>query len=225
MTPEEWQIVRFTLGVSTLATALILPPALLVAWLLARHRWPGQTLVETLVALPLVLPPVATGFLLLKAVGRRGPLGRALEGLGLDVVFTWRGVVLAMAVMSFPLLVRGARVAFAEVDPRLEQMARTLGAGRARVFLTVTLPLAARGILGGTLLAFARAIGEFGATIVVAGNIPGRTTTLSLAIYQLIQLGRDDGAFRLLVAATVIAFAAVWLHEALLRRTGLRAGS
>jgi len=225
MTPEEWQIVRFTLGVSTLATALILPPALLVAWLLARHRWPGQTLVETLVALPLVLPPVATGFLLLRAVGRRGPLGRALDGLGLDVVFTWRGVVLAMAVMSFPLLVRGARVAFAEVDPRLEQMARTLGAGRARVFLTVTLPLAARGILGGTLLAFARAIGEFGATIVVAGNIPGRTTTLSLAIYQLIQLGRDDGAFRLLVAATVIAFAAVWLHEALLRRTGLRAGS
>ena len=225
MNPEEWQIVRFTLGVSTLATALILPPALLVAWLLARHRWPGQTLVETLVALPLVLPPVATGFLLLKAVGRRGPLGRALDGLGLDVVFTWRGVVLAMAVMSFPLLVRGARVAFAEVDPRLEQMARTLGAGSARVFLTVTLPLAARGILGGTLLAFARAIGEFGATIVVAGNIPGRTTTLSLAIYQLIQLGRDDGAFRLLGAATVIAFAAVWLHEALLRRTGLRAGS
>jgi molybdate transport system permease protein len=225
MTPEEWQIVRFTLGVSTLATALILPPALLVAWLLARHRWPGQTLVETLVALPLVLPPVATGFLLLRAVGRRGPLGRALDGLGLDVVFTWRGVVLAMAVMSFPLLVRGARVAFAEVDPRLEQMARTLGAGRARVFLTVTLPLAARGILGGTLLAFARAIGEFGATIVVAGNIPGRTTTLSLAIYQLIQLGRDDGAFRLLAAATVIAFAAVWLHEALLRRAGLRAGS
>ena len=225
MTPEEWQIVRFTLGVSTLATALILPPALLVAWLLARHRWPGRTLVETLVALPLVLPPVATGFLLLRAVGRRGPLGRALDGLGLDVVFTWRGVVLAMAVMSFPLLVRGARVAFAEVDPRLEQMARTLGAGRSRVFLTVTLPLAARGILGGTLLAFARAIGEFGATIVVAGNIPGRTTTLSLAIYQLIQLGRDDGAFRLLVAATVIAFAAVWLHEALLRQTGLRAGS
>ena len=225
MTPEEWQIVRFTLGVSTLATALILPPALLVAWLLARHRWPGQTLVETLVALPLVLPPVATGFLLLRAVGRRGPLGRALDGLGLDVVFTWRGVVLAMAVMSFPLLVRGARVAFAEVDPRLEQMARTLGAGPARVFLTVTLPLAARGILGGTLLAFARAIGEFGATIVVAGNIPGRTTTLSLAIYQLIQLGRDDGAFRLLAAATVIAFAAVWLHEGLLRRTGLRAGS
>ncbi len=225
MSPEEWQIVRFTLGVSTLATALILPPGLLLAWLLARHRWPGRSLVETLVALPLVLPPVATGFLLLKLAGRRGPLGRTLDDLGLDVVFTWRGVVLAMAVMSLPLLVRGARVAFEEVDPRLEQMARTLGAGPARVFLTVTLPLAARGILGGTLLAFARAIGEFGATIVVAGNIPGRTTTLSLAIYQLIQLGRDDAAFRLLGAATAIAFAAVWLHEALLRRTGLRAGS
>jgi molybdate transport system permease protein len=225
MTPAEWQIVRFTLGVSALATAMILPPGLLLALLLARGRFPGKSILETVATLPLVLPPVATGLLLLQLVGRRGPLGPLLHGLGLDVVFTWRGVVLAMAVMSFPLLVRGARVAFAEVDPRLEQMARTLGAGRSRVFLTVTLPLAARGILGGTLLAFARAIGEFGATIVVAGNIPGRTTTLSLAIYQLIQLGRDDGAFRLLGAATVIAFAAVWLHEALLRRTGLRAGS
>ena len=219
MSPEEWQIVRFTLEVSTLATALILPPGLLVAWLLARHRWPGRSLVETLVALPLVLPPVATGLLLLRLVGRRGPLGRLLDRLDLDVVFTWRGVVLAMAVMSFPLLVRGARVAFEEVDPQLERMARTLGAGRFRAFLTVTLPLASRGILGGLLLAFARAIGEFGATIVVAGNIPGRTTTLSLAIYQLIQLGRDDDAFRLLGMAAAIAFAAVWVHEGVLRRT------
>jgi len=219
MSPEEWQIVRFTLEVSTLATALILPPGLLVAWLLARHRWPGRSLVETLVALPLVLPPVATGLLLLRLVGRRGPLGRLLDRLDLDVVFTWRGVVLAMAVMSFPLLVRGARVAFEEVDPQLERMARTLGAGRFRAFLTVTLPLASRGILGGILLAFARAIGEFGATIVVAGNIPGRTTTLSLAIYQLIQLGRDDDAFRLLGMAAAIAFAAVWVHEGVLRRT------
>jgi molybdate transport system permease protein len=219
MSPAEWQIVRFTLEVSTLATALILPPGLLVAWLLARHRWPGRSLVETLVALPLVMPPVATGLLLLRLVGRRGPLGRWLDRIDLDVVFTWRGVVLAIAVMSFPLLVRGARAAFEEVDPQLERMARTLGAGQPRVFLTVTLPLAARGILGGTLLAFARAIGEFGATVVVAGNIPGRTTTLSLAIYQLIQLGRDDDAFRLLGVAAVIAFAAVWLHEAVLRRT------
>ncbi|HEY0515009.1 MAG TPA: molybdate ABC transporter permease subunit [Thermoanaerobaculia bacterium] len=218
MTPEEWQIVRFTLGVSALATALILPPGLLLAWLLARRRWPGKSILETLVALPLVLPPVATGLLLLELVGRRGPLGPLLHGLGLDVVFTWRGVVLAMAVMSFPLLVRGARAAFEEIDPRLEPMARTLGARQPRLFFTVSLPLAARGILGGTLLAFARSIGEFGATIVVAGNIPGRTSTLSLAIYQLIQLGKDGDAFRLLGVAAAIAFAAVWLHELILRR-------
>jgi molybdate transport system permease protein len=219
MTPAEWQIVRFTLGVSAFAIALIVPPGLLLAWLLARRDWPGKSLLETVVALPLVLPPVATGLLLLKAVGRRGPLGAWLHSAGLDLVFTWRGVVLAMAVMSFPLLVRGARSAFEEVDPRLEQMARTLGAGGLRIFLTVTLPLAARGILGGTLLAFARSIGEFGATIVVAGNIPGRTSTLSLAIYQLIQLGQDEDAFRLLAVAAVIAFAAVWAHEAILQRT------
>lgn len=219
MTPAEWQIVRFTLAVSALATGLILPPGLFLAWLLARRRWPGKSLLETLATLPLVLPPVATGLLLLKLVGRRGPLGPVLNRLGLDAVFTWRGVVLAMAVMSFPLLVRGARTAFEEVDPRLEQMARTLGAGAGRVFFTVTLPLAARGILGSILLAFARAIGEFGATIVVAGNIPGRTSTLSLAIYQLIQLGQDDDAFRLLGVSAVIAFAAVWTHELILRRT------
>jgi molybdate transport system permease protein len=218
MSPAEWQIVRFTLGVSAFAISLIVPPGLLLAWLLARRDWPGKSLLETVVALPLVLPPVATGLLLLKAVGRRGPLGAWLHSLDLDVVFTWRGVVLAMAVMSFPLLVRGARAAFEEVDPRLEQMARTLGAGGLRIFLTVTLPLAARGILGGTLLAFARSIGEFGATIVVAGNIPGRTSTLSLAIYQLIQLGQDEDAFRLLAVSALIAFAAVWSHEVILQR-------
>jgi molybdate transport system permease protein len=218
MTPAEWQIVRFTLGVSALATAMILPPGLLLAWLLARRRFPGKSILETVATLPLVMPPVATGLLLLQLVGRRGPLGPLLEDLGLDVVFTWRGVVLAMAVMSFPLLVRGARTAFEEVDPRLEQMARTLGAGASRVFFTVTLPLAARGILGGTLLAFARSLGEFGATIVLAGNIPGRTSTLSLAIYQLIQLGKDGEAQRLLGISAIIAFAAVWLHELVLKR-------
>jgi molybdate transport system permease protein len=218
MSPEEWQIVRFTLGVSALSTLLILPLGLALAWLLARYRWRGKSLVETLVALPLVLPPVATGLILLKLAGRRGPLGRLLQEMGLEVVFTWRGVVLALAVMSFPLLVRGARVAFEEIDPRLEQAARTLGAGRPRVFFTVTLPLAARGILGGTLLAYARSIGEFGATIMVAGSIPGKTETLSLAIYQLVQLGRDADAFRLVGIAAGIAFVAVWLNEWLLRR-------
>lgn len=218
MSSEEWQILGLTLRTAGLATLLILPPGLVLAWLLARTSWRGKSLVETLVALPLVMPPVATGLILLKAFGRRGPVGRFLhEALGLDVVFTWRAVVLAMAVMAFPLLVRSARVAFEGVPHRLEQIARTLGAREGRVFFTITLPLAARGILGGTLLAFARALGEFGATILVAGNIPGRTTTLSLAIYQFVQLGQDEDAFRLLAVAVAVAFAAVWLSEWFLR--------
>lgn len=217
MSSEEWQIARFSAATAGLATAMILPFGVALAWLLARRSWPGKSVVETLVALPLVLPPVATGFILLRATGRRGPLGGLLERLGLEVVFTWRGVVLAMAVMSFPLLVRGTRVAFEGVDVRLEQIARTLGASGWRVFFTVSLPLAARGILSGLLLAFARALGEFGATIVVAGSIPGRTTTLSTKIFQLIQLGQDEGALRLLLASLVLAFGSVWLHEWLLR--------
>ena len=218
MTADDWQVMGFTVRVAGLATLLILPPGLLLAWSLARFQWPGKPLVETLVALPLVMPPVATGLLLLQAVGRRGFIGRALHEMGIDVVFTWKAVVLAMAVMSFPLLVRTARVAFEGVPVRLEQIARTLGAGELRVFFAVTFPLALRGILAGTLLAFARALGEFGATILVAGNIPGRTTTLSMAIYQLVQLGQDDAAYRLMVVTVVIAFAAVWCSEWFLRR-------
>jgi molybdate transport system permease protein len=219
MSGEEIQILALTLRTAALSTLLILPPALGMAWLLARFRWRGKSIVETLVALPLVMPPVATGLILLQLLGRRGPIGGWLhDTFGLDVVFTWRAVVAAMMVMSFPLLVRAARVAFEEVNPRLEQMARTLGAGDARVFLTITLPLAMRGIISGMLLAFARAIGEFGATILVAGNIPGRTSTLSLAIYNLVQLGRDGEAFRLLGIAVAIAFIAVWTAEAFLRR-------
>jgi molybdate transport system permease protein len=212
MSSAEWQILGLTLRTAAVATLLIVPPGLAVAWLLARRSWRGKSLVETLVALPLVMPPVATGLLLLELLGRRGPLG------WLDVVFTWKAVVAAMMVMSFPLLVRAARVAFEEVEPRMEQIARTLGASEGRVFTTITLPLAARGIASGMLLAFARAIGEFGATIVVAGNIPGRTTTLSLAIYNFVQLGRDAQAYRLLAISVAIAFAAVWITEAFLRR-------
>lgn len=220
MTAQELQILGLTLRTAALSTLLILPPGLAAAWLLARYRWRGKSLVETLVALPLVMPPVATGLILLQLLGRRGPIGGWLHGtFGLDVVFTWRAVVAAMMVMSFPLLVRAARVAFEEVNPRLEQIARTLGASNSRVFVTITLPLAARGIVSGMLLAFARAIGEFGATILVAGNIPGRTSTLSLAIYNLVQLGRDGEAFRLLGIAVAIAFLAVWTAEAFLRRT------
>jgi molybdate transport system permease protein len=217
MTATEWQIVAFTLEVAALSTLVIAPFGLVVAWLLARHDWPGKSLVETIVTLPLVMPPVATGLLLLKLFGRRSGIGQFLDRAGLDVVFTWRAVVAAMMVMSFPLLVRGCRVAFEEVNVRLEQVARTLGASNRRVFFTITLPLAARGIVGGLVLAFARAIGEFGATIIVAGNIPGRTTTIALAIYEKVQLGHDADAYRLLGAAVVIAFLALWISEAFLR--------
>jgi molybdate transport system permease protein len=219
MSSEEWQIVWFTAWASALSTVLILPLGLATAWLLARHDWPGKSLVETLISLPLVMPPVATGLILLKLLGRRGAVGGFLhDHFDFDLVFTWRGVLLALGVMSFPLLVRSTRVAFEEVNPRLEQIARTLGAGEFRVFCTVTLPLAARGILGGMILAFARALGEFGATIMVAGNIPGKTSTLSLAIFQSVQLGEDSHAFRLLSVSVALAFLAVWISEVLLHR-------
>jgi len=220
LTPAEWQIVRFTLAVCALSTAVILPLGLAVAWSLARYRWPGKLLLETLVTLPLVLPPVATGLLLLKFFSRRGGVGAFLhEHLGIDVVFTWRAVVAAAAVMSFPLLVRSARVGFQSVNQRLEHIARTLGASNPRVFFTITIPLASRGIIAGILLAFARAVGEFGATIVVAGNIPGRTTTLSLEIFETVQLGHDASAYRLLIVSMIIAFGAIWLSEALMKRS------
>ena len=160
-----------------------------------------------MLALPLVMPPVATGLILLRLLGRRGAVGGFVhDTFGFDIVFTWRAVVAAMAVMSLPLLVRSARHAFEGVDPRFEHVARTLGAGWPRVLREITLPLAARGILGGVLLAFARALGEFGATILVAGNIPGRTTTLALAIYSHVQLGEDGAAYRLLAISVVVAF-------------------
>lgn len=219
MSPAEWQIIWFTTWVSALSTVLILPFGLALAWALARCEWSGKSVVETLISLPLVMPPVATGLILLQLFGRRGPIGSFLhDKLNFDVVFTWRAVLLALAVMSLPLLVRSARVAFEGVNPRLEQIARTLGANPWRVFFTVTMPLAARGIMAGMVLAFARALGEFGATIMIAGNIPGKTSTLSLAIFQEVQLGQDAAAFRLLAVSVLLAFAAVWTSEFLLRR-------
>ena len=219
MSAEEWQIVWFTAWVSALSTLIIMPFGLGVAWLLARYHWPGKSLVETLISLPLVMPPVATGLILLKLLGRRGAVGGFLhEHFDFDIVFTWRGVLVALGVMSFPLFVRSARVALEEINPRLEQIARTLGAGNFRVFCTITLPLASGGLVGGMLLAFARALGEFGATIMVAGNIPGKTSTLSLAIFQSVQLGHDSNAYRLLGVSVVLAFAAVWSSEWLVRR-------
>jgi molybdate transport system permease protein len=220
MSGDEWQLVRFTAWVSALSTTVILPPGLALAWLLARRNWYGKSLVETLVALPLVMPPIATGLLLLKLLGRHGAIGSWLHNsLGMDLVFTWRGVVIALAIMSIPLLVRSARVAFEEVNPRLEQIARTLGASPWRVFWTITVPLARRGILAGLILAFARGLGEFGATIMIAGNIPGETSTLSLSIYQAVQLGEDTRALRLLGISTLLAFAAVWISELIQSRT------
>ncbi|HLH54871.1 MAG TPA: molybdate ABC transporter permease subunit [Verrucomicrobiae bacterium] len=219
MSFEEWQLIGFTARMAALSTVLVLPFGLALAWCLARLRWRGKALLETLVTLPLVLPPVVTGLALLQIFGRRGFIGKYLHDvLGLDVIFTWRAVVIALAVMSVPLLVRAARTAFEEVDVTLEQIARTLGAGEWRVFFTVTLPLARRGVLGGTLLAFARALGEFGATIMVAGNIPGQTTTLSLAVYQDVQLGRDAHAWLLAAVSACMALIAVWFASAYLER-------
>ena len=220
MLPQDWQIIWFTTWVSALSVVLIIPPGLVVAWLLARCRWPGKSLVETLVALPLVMPPVATGLILLKLLGRRGPLGAWLhQTFGVDIVFSAAAVVAALAVMSFPLLVRSARTAFEEVPTRLEDIARTLGRGPWNVFWTVSLPLARRGLAAGVVLAFARALGEFGATIMVAGFIMGKTITLSLAIYQSVQVGDDAHALRLLAVCAVMAFIALWVSEKLSRRS------
>lgn len=209
MTGEAWQIVFFTIKISAFSTFLILPPGIAVAWLIARRDWPGKAVVETVVMLPLFVPPVATGLLLLMLFSRKGPLGSALDRLGLEVVFTWRAVVIACAVMSFPLLVRTAQTAFQEVNIRFEDIARTLGASEWRVFGTISLPLALRGIVAGAVLAFARAMGEFGATAVVAGMIPRKTMTISLSIYQYVQLGQDAAAWPLLLVSIAVVFVTV----------------
>lgn len=219
MSTDIWQITIFSLAVALASTLVILPLGIAVAWLLARKHWAGKTFLETLVMLPLVMPPVATGLILLKIFGRRSPVGAWLYDRGVEVVFNWKGVLIAMAVMSFPLLVRSARSAFAEVNPRLEQIAATLGASGPKIFFAVTLPLAWRGVVAGCLLAYSRALGEFGATIMVAGNIPGRTQTLSLAIFSFVQLGHDDEALTLLGVTIALAFVAVALSERLARST------
>lgn len=223
MSEGELPLVLFSLAVAALATAVILPLGVAVAYGLARWQGAGKGLIETLLSLPLVLPPTAVGLVLLELLARNSPVGQALDALGLEVVFTPKAVVLASAVMAFPLLVRSARSGFEEVDPRLVAVARTLGDSRARAFFRVTLPLAWRGVLSGTLLAFSRALGEFGATVLVAGNIPGRTQTLALAIFHRTQLGQDEQALRLAGIAAVIAFAAIYTTEFLADRRGARA--
>lgn len=214
-----WPVVALTLEVAGLATLMILGPGLAVAaYLAGRRRGILATVVETLAALPLVLPPTAVGLALLWLLGRGGPLGSTLAALGWQIPFTRWAAVLAAAVMAFPLLVRSARTALEEVDPRLLGVSRTLGRGPVATFLTVHLPLAWRGVLAGGVLAFTRALGEFGATVVVAGNIPGRTQTVALALFQNLQVGRTDAALQLAGIAAILALAALLVSEHLVGR-------
>jgi molybdate transport system permease protein len=210
VTADGWHAVIFTIGISALSTLLTFPFGIGLAWLLARRNWRGKSVVETIVMLPLFIPPVATGLILLLLLSRRGPIGSFLQrAFGIEIVFTWRAVLIASAVMSFPLLVRTAQSAFEDVSGRFEDIARTLGANEWRVFTSISFPLALRGVIAGTVLTFARAVGEFGATAIVAGMIPRKTMTISLLIYQNIQLGHDRDALPLLGVSVVLVFAAI----------------
>jgi molybdate transport system permease protein len=220
---NPWQITGFTLATAAAATLLMLPPGVLLAWVLARGRFRGRVVLETVLSLPLVMPPVATGLVLLMLVAPRGPLGSLLARLGLEIVFTWKAVVLAMTVMGLPLLVRTVRAGIEQVDPRFEAAAAMLGAGPLRVFVTITVPLAAPAVAAGAMLGFARALGEFGATIMIAGSIPGSTRTLAVAIYSLAETGRDGEAAMLVGISAAIAFVALCASNWISSRAGLRA--
>lgn len=226
LSPDEWEIVALSLRVSAVAIGLALPIAFALAWLLARVRFPGKVLVDAVVHLPLVLPPVVTGWLLLLAFGANGPAGRFFaETLGVTFMFRWTGAALAAAVMALPLMVRAMRLSIEAVDRRLEGAARTLGAGPWRTFFTVTLPLTLPGVLAGLVLGFARSIGEFGATITFVSNIPGETRTLPLAIYAALQSpGGEAAVTRLAVIAVLLSLAALVLSEWLARRSGQQRG-
>jgi len=227
LSPEEWGIIVLSLKVSGVAVAACLPLAFALAWVLARGRFPGRVLIDALVHLPLVLPPVVTGWLLLLAFGTNGPAGRWLERtLGLTFMFRWTGAALAAAVMALPLMVRAMRLSIEAVDRRLEQAAETLGASPLRVFATVTLPLALPGLLAGAVLGFARSLGEFGATITFVSNIPGETETLPLAIYSALQVPDSEGEVtRLALIAVALSLAALVASEGLARRAGHGRGS
>jgi molybdate transport system permease protein len=219
LTPAEWTAVALSVRVGLAAVAITLPLGIAVGWLLARRAFPGKWLVEVIVNLTLVLPPVVTGYLLLRMLGSQSWLGGWLEQtFGARIAFTWWAAAIASAALGFPLMVRAIRIAFQGVDPRLEQAARTLGAGPLDAFLTVSLPLARGGIIAGAVLAFARSIGEFGATITFAGNIPGLTQTLPLAVFSEMNRAGGDGGFRLAVVAVLLAAAALAASEWLERR-------
>jgi molybdate transport system permease protein len=224
LTPEELEIVRLSVKVALVSVAISVPFGVAVAYALARWQFPGKSLFDALVHLPLVLPPVVVGYWLLLLFGRRAPLGQFLEQwFGIVVAFRWSGAAIASAVMSFPLMVRAMRLSMESIDPKLEAAAQTLGAGRWGVLLTITLPLALPGILTGMLLAFARSLGEFGATITFVSNIPGETQTLPLAIYALWQSpGGEAAAQRLCVLSLALSLAALLVSEALVRRANRR---
>jgi len=224
LSPDEWTAIELSLRVSIVATAFALPFGVAIGWLLARKDFWGKTLLDGIIYLPLVLPPVVTGYLLLISFGRRGPIGAFLaDHLGLVFSFRWTGAALACGVMGFPLMVRPIRLALEAIDRRLEDAAATLGANRLWVFFTITLPLALPGIIAGAVMCFARALGEFGATITFVSNIPGETQTISAAIYTLLQVpGGEAMAGRLVLVAIALSLAALIISEWFARRAGMR---
>ncbi|OCA54478.1 molybdate ABC transporter permease subunit [Photorhabdus namnaonensis] len=223
----EWQAVILSLEVSGMAVLLSLPFGILMAWILARFQFPGKSLLDSLIHLPLVLPPVVVGYLLLISMGRRGFIGEWLyDWFGISFAFSWRGAALASAIVAFPLMVRAIRLALEGVDRRLEQAARTLGANPLKVFFTITLPLSLPGIIVGAVLAFARSLGEFGATITFVSNIPGETRTIPLAMYALIETpGAETAAARLCVIAIILALMSLMVSEWLTRWGRRRLGA
>lgn len=220
LTPEEWQALQLSARVAACATLLCLPAGIALAWLMARRNFPGKFAVDALVQLPMVLPPVVPGYLLLLLLGTQGPVGGWLQAqFGIVLAFTWKGAVIASAVMAFPLMVQPVRLAFRQIDPRLEQAASTLGASPWRVFFSISLPLAAPGVIAGALLCFSRSLGEFGATMAFVGNIPGETRTLPLAIYSFTHMPDGEAAaLRLSLLSIALAVAALLVSHALSRR-------
>lgn len=225
LSPAEWEAVRLSLRVSFWATVAALPFGLFIAYALARWRFPGKQILNGLVHLPLILPPVVTGYLLLITLSPRAPVGGFLKSIGISFAFNWTGAALAAGIMGFPLMVRAMRLSIEAVDPKLEQAAATLGASRAWVFATVTLPMVLPGVLAGAILGFAKAMGEFGATITFVSNIPGQTQTLPSAIYAFLQVpGGEASALRLVAVAVAVAMLALLLSEWISRRVAARVG-
>ena len=221
--PEEWRAVALSLRVSLWATLVSLPFGLFVAYVLARWEFPGKQILNGVVHLPLILPPVVTGYLLLLTFGTRGPIGGLLQEIGIVFAFRWTGAALAAGIMAFPIMVRAIRLSIEAVDPKLEQAGATLGASRFWVFVTVTLPLILPGMIAGAILAFAKAMGEFGATITFVSNIPGQTQTLPLAVFTFLQVpGGEGAALRLVLVSVAVAMAALLLSEVLARRIARR---